>query len=447
MAWTAKFFPIIKLGRGNRLLSITCINNGPVIPFKLSDIGEGIKEVTVKEWFVKPGDKVSQFDNICEVQSDKASVTITSRYDGQIKALHYKVEEVALVGDALVDIELPDDTSQEVASPGLGVNEQTISPPDKHNIIQSKGATNEFSETNPGENFNNNKILTTPAVRRLAAENNIDLKEVPATGKAGRILKEDFLDFLDKDSGKFIKPEGNHQEGEHGGDPQIVPLMGYQKHMWKTMSQSRNIPHFVYCDECDITKLVELRNESKDYLENQGISLSFTPFFVKATSKALEKYPRLNSWLDEQAQALKTFKTHNISLAMDTPQGLVVPNIKDVRNLTIADIARELNRLQAFGQKAAFPLNDVTGGTFSLSNIGAIGGTYAKPMILPPQIIIGVIGKLQKLPRFDKNGTIKSANIICVSWAADHRVVDGATVARFSNLWKFYLENPSLLMI
>lgn len=122
-----------------------------------------------------------------------------------------------------------------------------------------------------------------------------------------------------------------------------------------------------------MTKLLELRNESKDYLKtSHGISLSFTPFFVKATSKALEKYPRLNSWLDEQAQALKIFKTHNISLAMDTTQGLIVPNIKDVQNLGIIDIAKELNRLQALGQKAAFPIADVTGGTFTLSNIGAV---------------------------------------------------------------------------
>ncbi|XP_008544861.1 lipoamide acyltransferase component of branched-chain alpha-keto acid dehydrogenase complex, mitochondrial [Microplitis demolitor] len=444
MAWTARFFPIIKLGRGSRLLSVSSINYGSVIPFKLSDIGEGIKEVIVKEWFVKPGDKVSQFDNICEVQSDKASVTITSRYDGQIKALHYKVDDVALVGDALVDIELPDDNSQEV----VGVNEETIATKKQEPI---QGAANELSEVNKGEDNNNTKVLTTPAVRRLAAESNIDLKDVPATGKAGRVLKEDILAYLE--AGKFIKPQnvdnrGANKSEERRDNEEIVPLMGYQKHMWKTMSQSRSIPHFVYSDECDVTKLLELRNESKDYLKtSHGISLSFTPFFVKATSKALEKYPRLNSWLDEQAQALKIFKTHNISLAMDTTQGLIVPNIKDVQNLGIIDIAKELNRLQALGQKAAFPIADVTGGTFTLSNIGAIGGTYAKPMILPPQIIIGVIGKVQKLPRFDNKGSVTPANIVCVSWAADHRVVDGATVARFSNQWKFYVENPHLLML
>lgn len=235
-------------------------------------------------------------------------------------------------------------------------------------------------------------------------------------------------------------------------------------------------------------KLGLFRSEIKDHMKEQAISLSFMPFLIKAASRALHEFPRLNSWLDESSQTLKVFKDHNISIAMDTPNGLVVPNIKSVQNLSISEIARELNRLQKLGKKSSIPLTDISGGTFSLSNIGVVsqnlyelkkiithkkcqlsvrkkspiieffynsffvfffkvGGTYTKPVILPPQVVIGAIGKIQKLPRFDESGNVIAAEILTVSWAADHRVVDGVTMAKYSNRWRHFVENPSHLMI
>ena len=132
---------------------------------------------------------------------------------------------------------------------------------------------------------------------------------------------------------------------------------------------------------------------------------------------------------------------------MDTPQGLLVPNIKKIQQLNILDIAEELNRLQDLGLRGKLPSSDLTGGTFSLSNIGSIGGTYAKPVIMPPQVAIGALGKIQKLPRFDSNDNIINAHIMNVSWSADHRVIDGATMARFSNIMKNYVENPSSMIL
>ncbi|XP_034943693.1 lipoamide acyltransferase component of branched-chain alpha-keto acid dehydrogenase complex, mitochondrial [Chelonus insularis] len=429
---------ITLLGKNTRLFSMSSKQRGKVVPFNLSDIGEGIKEVTVKEWFVKPGDKVAQFDNICEVQSDKASVTITSRYDGHIKNLYYQIDDTALVGKPLLDIELQDEDSTTTAnSEAVDGDEET-----------ARKVSTSFHQSSENKR---SKVLTTPAVRRLAMENNIDLTTVPSTGKDGRILKEDVLNFLNKD-----KPDvGNIRTDSKPYDvtkstssqEEIIPLQGYQKHMWKTMTQSLRIPHFVYSDECDVTKLIEFRSKGKEFLTHSGIPLSFLPFFIKATSKALEKYPRLNALLDEESQTLKIIKSHNISLAMDTPQGLIVPNIKNIQNLSITEIAKELHRLQKLGEKPSFAPSDLAEGTIALSNIGSIGGTYAKPVILSPQILIGAIGKIQKLPRFDGKGEIVGASVVNVSWAADHRVVDGATVARFSNTWKHYIENPIHLLL
>ncbi|XP_043283647.1 lipoamide acyltransferase component of branched-chain alpha-keto acid dehydrogenase complex, mitochondrial [Venturia canescens] len=441
----------VRLGKvacagSGRFLSLSSAKYGTVVPFKLSDIGEGIREVTIKEWFVSPGDKVAQFDQICEVQSDKASVTITSRYDGHVRTLHYKIDETALVGDSLVDIELLDDipgvTTDDQIRAEAGENLAASAPPNVHLAHVNHDDTNVESIK---------KFLTTPAVRRIAWENNIDLGEVTATGKNGRVLKEDLLGYLEKKSpGKSSTATGfraNFVTSPDQSASGIVSLKGYEKSMWKSMTQSLNIPHFVYSDECDVTKLVLYRSEVKDHMKEQGISLSFMPFFIKAASRALHEFPRLNSWLDESSQTLKLLKEHNISIAMDTPDGLVVPNIKNVENLSISEIAKELNRLQELGKKCSIPLGDICGGTFSLSNIGVVGGTYTKPVILQPQVVIGAIGKVQKLPRFDKLQNVIAADILTVSWAADHRVVDGVTMAKFSNRWRHFVENPSHLLL
>ncbi|KAG6798319.1 lipoamide acyltransferase component [Apis mellifera caucasica] len=442
MAITKKFTFLTFLGKNIRdqkcrFFSVSYFRYGTVVPFKLSDIGEGIRDVTIKEWYVKPGDRVSQFDNICEVQSDKASVTITSRYDGLIKALHYKVDDIVLIGNSLLDIELDDDN-------GNAQDKTTIS----ENLQQQQ--QQQTTNTKSKQNFESNeekhivkKILATPAVRRIAMEKNINLKDVVSNGKDGRVLKEDILNHLEKIS---VNPMGEKVE-EKSTMETVVPIKGYSKHMWKTMTQSLNIPHFVYSDECNINRLIDYRNEVKDSLKDEGISLSFMPFFIKAASRALEKVPQLNSWLDEENQALRVQKSHNIGIAMDTSEGLIVPNIKDVQNLNIIEITKELNRLQKFGKKSSIPLNDLSNTTFTLSNIGVVGGTYTKPVILPPQIVIGAFGKIQKLPRFDDKQNIVATNIISISWAADHRVVDGVTMAKYSNFWKYYIENPIFLLL
>ncbi|XP_015602708.1 lipoamide acyltransferase component of branched-chain alpha-keto acid dehydrogenase complex, mitochondrial isoform X1 [Cephus cinctus] len=409
-----------------RNISINCIQCASVVPFKLSDIGEGIREVTVKEWFVKPGDRVAQFDEVCEVQSDKASVTITSRYDGVVKTLHYNVNESALVGDPLIDIEVDEDTGQ-VVSKEKDATEKTDQSHQGSVAAESTDSREELL----------GKVLATPAVRRIAVENKIKLKDVPATGKNGRVLKEDIVNHIQKDN-----TSTSAGLKVTVGSSKAVPAKRYTKHMWKTMTKSLSIPHFVYSDECDVSSLVRLRDDVRSVLKNQGVTLTYMPFFIKAVSRALEKIPELNAWLDEESESIKIIEQHNIALAMDTSDGLVVPNIKNVQDRSIVSIAKELNRLQELGSKASLPLNDLTGGTFSLSNIGVVGGTYTKPVILSPQVVIGAIGRIQKLPRFDANGNVVAANILSVSWAADHRVVDGVTMAKFSNIWKYYVENP-----
>ncbi|KAI8509765.1 hypothetical protein Bbelb_121930 [Branchiostoma belcheri] len=224
-------------------------------------------------------------------------------------------------------------------------------------------------------------------------------------------------------------------------------VTGFRKAMVKSMTLSQSIPHFGYCDEVDMTALVELRAELKGAAEQYGVRLSFMPFFIKAASMALLQYPVLNATVDDKCENMTLKASHNIGLAMDTANGLVVPNVKNVQCLSVLEVAAELNRLQSLGLQGKLGAGDLTGGTFTLSNIGAIGGTYAKPVIMPPEVAIGALGKVQVLPRFGASGEVYAAHILAASWSADHRVIDGATMARFSNLWKSYLENPASMLL
>ncbi|XP_034529580.1 lipoamide acyltransferase component of branched-chain alpha-keto acid dehydrogenase complex, mitochondrial [Notolabrus celidotus] len=444
----------------SRMLHTATVSRGPIVQFKLSDIGEGIMEVTVKEWYVKEGDKVSQFDSICEVQSDKASVTITSRYDGVITKLYYDVDATALVGKPLVDIET--ESGSEVIQ--------------EEDVVETPAMAR---EEHTHQEIKGHKTQATPAVRRLAIENNIKLSEVVGTGKDGRILKEDILNFLAKQTGAIItptlfqeiqtppptptpvaavaaspvstpaaiKPPPTTPKPVFTGKDVTEPLKGFHKAMVRTMTAALKIPHFGYCDEVDLSRLVALRAELKSTADARGVKLSYMPFFIKAASLGLLHFPILNASLDEGCQNITYKASHNIGLAMDTSQGLLVPNVKNVQLLSVFEIAQELNRLQVLGTAGQLGTNELTGGTFTLSNIGSIGGTYAKPVILPPEVAIGALGKIQVLPRFDAGGQVVRAHIMNVSWSADHRIIDGATMCRFSNLWREYLENPATMVL
>ncbi|CAD5214327.1 unnamed protein product [Bursaphelenchus xylophilus] len=401
-----------------------------LVQFKLSDIGEGIAEVQLKDWHIKVGDKISEFDEVCEVQSDKAAVTITSRYEGIVKRLHYEIDQVAKVGQPLIDIEVEDDSA--VSEP----QEEEESP--------------QITSAKPVEHHSrSSKLLMTPAVRRLIRENKIDIRKISGTGRDGRVLKEDVLNFLNV----VETPEGHEKEApveKKSFEPQltedkVVPIRGYTRAMISSMSEALKIPHFGYNDEYTADALVDFRHQLKSEAKRRNIKLTYMPIILKATSAALTDFPQLNAQADAGHKNIIYKANHNICVAMDTPGGLVVPNIKFCEQKNIWEIAADLNRLLESGQKQQIQREDLLNGTFTLSNIGIIGGTYLSPVIFPPQVAIGALGRIRKVPRYDHNDQLKPTNIINFSWAADHRFVDGATMARFSNRLKELLENPGLL--
>ncbi|KAI9589307.1 lipoamide acyltransferase component of branched-chain alpha-keto acid dehydrogenase complex, mitochondrial [Glossina fuscipes] len=443
---TTQFDYILK-NTNFRRLHLTSILDKRVA-FKLSDIGEGIREVTIKEWFVKEGDVVKQFDNLCEVQSDKASVTITSRYDGKILQLHHKIDDMAKVGEPLLDFDVEDEDSDDESSETSPSATQTITKdnPKVHMDSSQVGSPTEVTS----EEMTRNITLATPAVRRIAREHKVDLSKVTATGKGGRVLKGDVLEHLGMIPAGTTVPHPTLLSKPQVPVPadRIEQLKGVPRVMFKAMTESLKIPHFAYSDEIEMTRLMQFRDEIKGIAKENGISnLTFMPFFIKAASIALKKHPILNSTLDVEKELVIYKSAHNISVAIDTPAGLVVPNVKNCQNKNIIEIAQDLNDIIDKGRKGLLAPSDFAGGTFSLSNIGVIGGTYTHPCIMAPQVAIGAMGRTKVVPRFNDKDEVIKAHIMSVSWCADHRVIDGVTMAKFSNMWKNYLENPALFLL
>ena len=474
---TKNLTPILQFTRYNKFVTFASSSRfldkskphrkfSSTVQFKLADIGEGIAEVELLQWFVKEGDVVKSFDKICEVQSDKATVEITSRYDGSILKLHHKVGDIMKVGHPIVDI-----SNDSIVLDKLDNQNKAHSPKPSNSNTNTSYTTNN-SDSNGTKIDSNSSILTTPAVRKIAKENNIDLSKLVGTGPKGRITKEDVLLSISNGFVSSNQMMGNRTptlENKNISSPVMspnkgtVPIKGIQKMMYKSMTSSKQIPHLTLTDEIQMDNLIKARSELKSWTESKGIKLTYLPFFIKAASLALHEYPIVNSSISADEESIIFHENHNIGIAMDTPKGLLVPVIKSVQNKSVASIALELNQLQliaAQGKLSEIHLSDVT---FTLSNIGSITGTHAVPVIVPPQVAIGAIGKFQTLPKYMVEGKpatlsqiydgldssslkIEPSTFMNISWSADHRVIDGATIAKFSKLWGSYIETPSKMI-
>ncbi|KAJ5585684.1 hypothetical protein N7450_005471 [Penicillium hetheringtonii] len=432
-------------------------------PYLLADIGEGITECRIVQWFIKPGDRVSQFDAICEVQSDKAAVEITSRYDGVISSLHYEADTMAEVGKPLLDIDIEDDLSDSNQTPTQSVSEAAV-PEDTHIAItrESEAPTNPATQDNLSgakpETKATNPALIAPAVRIMLKQHDIDIKDVTGTGKGGRVMKEDVQKYLDSRN-SVPKPLSSKSAAhiDAAVEDKVVPLTPIEAHMFKVMTRALSIPHFGYSHSVDLTALTNLRRKFNRQLETSsethghGISkLTALPFILKALSQAFLRHPRLNSHLETEAASqnphLILKASHNFGVAMDTPSGLLVPVVKDVQNRSILSIAAELRRLGALAKEGRLTPSDMSGATFTVSNIGSIGGSVVNPVIMSPTVGIVALGSSEEIPAFAKQKKEGEESIIkrekaVFSWSADHRVLDGASIARCAQLVSSVLEN------
>ncbi|TVU21166.1 hypothetical protein EJB05_30790, partial [Eragrostis curvula] len=416
-----------------------------LVEVPLAQTGEGIAECELLRWFVSEGDLVDEFQPLCEVQSDKATIEITSRFKGKVHQVHFGPGDIVKVGENLLNMIVGDSQI---------VWHDNIAPqPDKSPGMDS---------TRPSsEDGSSSGILSTPAVRHLAKQYGLNINEIQGTGNDGRVLKEDVLNYavskgLYKESSpvfedstgqvELLEEEKSLLDVHRYGDKKI-PLRGYQRSMVKSMSLAAKVPHFHYLEEINCDALVKLKTSFQNENKDHNIKHTFLPFLIKSLSMALSKYPLLNSSLIEETNEVVLKGSHNIGVAMATEHGLVVPNIKTVQSLSILEITKELARLHEMASHNRLASADITGGTVTLSNIGAIGGKFGSPLLNLPEVAIIALGRIQKLPRFDDNKNVYPSSIINVTIGADHRVVDGATLARFCNEWKSLVEKPELLLL
>jgi 2-oxoisovalerate dehydrogenase E2 component (dihydrolipoyl transacylase) len=370
----------------NDVMTAATTANTNTIPFLLADIGEGISEVELLQWFVTPGERVSQFDRICEVQSDKANVEITSRFDGVVTELCGNVGEMMFVGKPLLYIaaeNVPPSGQQEQggganntnssSSSGVGENAHPVESVGElkqqatlHNVddesdrlhIPSVGSVyTNFEQNKEREGSMGTKVLSSPAVRKMSKEHNIDLGTVLGTGPGGRVLKSDILNIINAKDSPAKKSSSNSsssastiQKGS-ATTAQIeeditVPIRGYNRLMVKSMTASLQVPHMVYADEINVNALTEVRDSLRPLAKEMGIhKLTYLPFFIKASSLALTKYPVLNSTIDVEEMTLTYHQDHNVGVAVDTERGLAVPVVKKCQDKSVLEIAEELNRL------------------------------------------------------------------------------------------------------
>ncbi|KAI5083542.1 hypothetical protein GOP47_0003285 [Adiantum capillus-veneris] len=212
--------------------------------------------------------------------------------------------------------------------------------------------------------------------------------------------------------------------------------------MVKAMTAAAAIPHFYLVDEVKLDALVNLRKTLQDSYTEQAVKLTYLPFMIKALSVALLRYPLMNSTFSEEASTICCRGSHNVGVAVATPHGLAVPNIKNVQQLSVVEIAKELARLTQLATASKLSAEDVSGGTITVSNFGSIGGKVGYPLLNLHEVAIGAFGRIRKTPCFAEDGSIYPASIMNVTWAADHRVLDGATLAKFFSEWKSLLEQP-----
>jgi len=458
------------------------------VEFRLPDIGEGVAEGEIVKWLVKAGDAVSEDQPLVEVMTDKATVTIPCPVTGRIESILAREGQVIAVGAPIVAF--ADVTAGNIAAAhGHGHAAKQASNNDQPKAPPAAVATALLEE--PAD-----RVLATPATRRRARELSVDISRVKPTGPGGRVTREDVeklaqggplsakalakaptvsmpalqelpgpieRQLLDGGRGRALAPSNaptqkldSKQLKKQAPKPlapaageteERVPLRGVRRKIAEHLVKSKfTAPHFTYVEEVDVTELVELREKAKPIAEERGVKLTYLPFIIKAVVAALREHPALNASLDDATSEVVYKKYYNIGFAADTEAGLMVPVLKHADRRSILDIARELDRLASAARTGMLELEDLQGGTFTISSVGSLGGLMATPIINHPEVAIMGVHKIAKRPvvRDDK---IVIGQVMLLSLSLDHRVVDGAAAARFMNTVVKYLEDPKLLLL
>ncbi len=427
--------------------------------FQFPDIGEGIAEGTLVKWLVEEGQNIEEGDSVAEVETDKVTTEIPSPRTGKVVELKFEEGEVINVGDifVIISIDSEDDGEDKVEEV-----EKTVERDDSPEEEETAGVVGDIiasSEEIPASTEGQSpvskpekrkKVLATPVARKLAKDLNVDINMVEGTGPNGRVMKEDIRQFKDNISGeKPVKYDVDivDEKDEQDGKIERIPLTRIRKTIAEQMSNSRfTIPHTTAMDELNVSNLYEFRKKYKNVLREEGINITYLPFIIKAVIIALKEYPEFNSSLDEEKEELVLKYFYNIGIATDTERGLMVPVLKDADKKSVIEIAKEIDDLSSRAKDNEILIEELRGGTFTVTNYGSIGGLFGIPIINYPESAILGIGRIVEKPVV-KDGEIAIEKVLPLSLSYDHRIIDGASGARFLNTLSQALMEPEILLM
>jgi pyruvate dehydrogenase E2 component (dihydrolipoamide acetyltransferase) len=475
-----------------------------VVDVKLPEIGEGITSGGVLDVLVKEGDVIAQNQDIVELETDKATMGVPSTHAGKVVKVHVKQGDTVPIGGVLVSLEPAGKTAEKEepkAAPPKAESKKAKAPegaeesetalreerakkpqtakapapeaeadaePDgeplpaaasKPKAEETATPSKPKAKTAPAEpaesesaGGDQGKLAAGPAVRRFAREVGVDLTNVSGSGPGGRITREDVLEVVRQVSQGVKGVKGRNGRGPSGESDDYGPvryerLSRLRRTVAERMHQSwSTVARVTNFDDADVTELEKVRQASKADYEASGIKLTALPFLIKSCALALRKNPLMNATIDLENDRIIYKNYVNIGIAVDTDRGLVVPVLRGADELSISEIAKSLATMAESVRSSAFKVEDLRGGTFTISNLGAIGGTYSTPVVNVPEVAILLVGKARKLPVVVED-EIAVRLMMPLSLSYDHRLIDGATAARFLNEVISYLKAPGRLLL
>ena len=434
--------------------STPATNGGAKIDVKMPELGEGVTEGELIKWLVKPGDSVKADQSVVEIMTDKATVEVPSPVAGVVKELKFKVGDVVKVENIILTLEGTGATKAEIHSPKT--NSPAPMPTATRSVEVGTGGATSAQFYPPAAD---SRVLATPATRRLAREVSVDINQLSGSGLAGRVTREDVMTAkggaqpaagatraTSAQSTAMTIPRPAYN-GPTGASETREPLRGIRRKVAENMQMAKHvIPHFTLMEEAEVTELVALRESLKDYAEKNKTKVTYLPFVVKAMIATIREFPMFNASIDDAAQEIVYKNYFNIGFAADTPQGLMVPVIKDADRKSILDISKEIIDLSTRAREGKLKLDEMKGATITITNIGSVAGLYATPIINHPEVAILGMYKIQDKPVI-KDGKLEAIKVMNFTITCDHRLIDGAVAARFMKAFVGRMQKPGTLMM
>lgn len=452
---------------------------------QLPELGEGVTEGELVKWLVKVGDKISPDQPVAEMMTDKATVEVPSPIAGVVKEIQKKEGDVVEVGAVMLVVETDGAGATAGASAGSlattnGAATKPAAPaaPQPAAMAATTTAAPQVAKsTSPATATSgaatdfyppvtDARVLATPATRRLARETGVDLNQVRGTGLAGRVTRDDVMGATGAGAVAAGQPSFGGgmaalqspsiprpaYQGPAGAAEERVALRGIRKKIAENMQMAKHVvPHFTLMDEANVTALVSMREELRSVGEKAGVKITYLPFVMKALIATIREFPMFNASIDDAAQEIVYKKYFNLGFAADTPNGLLVPVIKNADQKTILQLSREINDLAKRARDGKLALDEMKGATITVTNIGSVGGQYATPIINHPEVAIFGMYKIQEKPVIKRdaagNMTLDSIRTMGFTVTADHRLIDGAVAANFLKAFIGRIENPGVLML